>query len=389
MRKIYTVALIGAMTLSMAAVPQKKNKPKVKAEVPQLSEEQKARQMLRDEMLAGRVQKLVVIDSLSASAHGLPVRLSTPSGYLVAPGSEWDGVGFESEDGTLRLLARTDTAVARTENMRYPAQHIYETWRLLDGTWSEPQRIMPDVQDAAFPYMLSDGQTLYFASQTEPGLGHYDLFRANRDPETGEFMEPVNMGMPYNSPDDDFLLIVDEYSALGWLGTNRGREPRATAWPEFFYLYLPGELRINYDADTPGIEELGELSTLYRLRAEGDTVPGWRLTWAENADYTQKIEAMKKLPLALQRAKKVDSSDLFPEPYITSSGRVYHAYSELPDAASRQEAKDYFRRLKALRSAESELQQARADWQALRSQTAAETVQRAEQRVEKLRRELR
>jgi peptidoglycan-associated lipoprotein len=57
-----------------------------------------------------------------------------------------------------------------------------------------------------FPFMDTDGK-LYFASDGHAGLGRLDLFVANR--LSGGRIQIENMGMPFNSPADDFGLTID------------------------------------------------------------------------------------------------------------------------------------------------------------------------------------
>ena len=57
-----------------------------------------------------------------------------------------------------------------------------------------------------FPMFSPDGWTLYFASDGLYGMGGYDLYYSMRA-DDGSWGEPVNMGCPFSSPGDDFLLM--------------------------------------------------------------------------------------------------------------------------------------------------------------------------------------
>ncbi len=57
-----------------------------------------------------------------------------------------------------------------------------------------------------YPMLSPDGWTLYFASDGLYGMGGYDLYYSVRA-DDGSWGEPVNMGFPFSSPGDDFLLI--------------------------------------------------------------------------------------------------------------------------------------------------------------------------------------
>lgn len=69
-----------------------------------------------------------------------------------------------------------------------------------------------------FPYLAADG-TLYFASDGHGGYGKLDLFYTTR--RLGEWTAPVNLGVPFNSPKDDFGFIVDRDNRNGYFSSNR------------------------------------------------------------------------------------------------------------------------------------------------------------------------
>lgn len=71
-----------------------------------------------------------------------------------------------------------------------------------------------------FPYMLTDS-IMYFASDGHPGFGGLDLFRATLTPSGTWQVE--NMGMPVNSPADDFgITFADRSRQAGFFSSNRG-----------------------------------------------------------------------------------------------------------------------------------------------------------------------
>ena len=70
----------------------------------------------------------------------------------------------------------------------------------------------------AFPYVSSEGK-LYFASDGHPGLGRLDLFEAVR--KNGK-ISVENMGLPYNSPMDDFGLTFDANGNKYFASNRRG-----------------------------------------------------------------------------------------------------------------------------------------------------------------------
>lgn len=75
-----------------------------------------------------------------------------------------------------------------------------------DNAWAVPQNIGSGVNSAGnedFPSFAPNGTTIYFASDGLTGMGGWDLFSIEWDPENNTFTEPKNLGYPLNTPDDE------------------------------------------------------------------------------------------------------------------------------------------------------------------------------------------
>lgn len=91
---------------------------------------------------------------------------------------------------------------------------IYRCVRLPNGEWSKALNLGAPInteQDEDAPYLMPDGVTMYFSSNAHHSMGGFDIFRTVLDEETGIWSEPMNMGYPINSVDDDvfFTLSAD------------------------------------------------------------------------------------------------------------------------------------------------------------------------------------
>lgn len=71
----------------------------------------------------------------------------------------------------------------------------------------------------SFPYSRTDS-LLYFASDGHPGYGGLDLFKAKLN-TTGDYWSVENMGLPVNSPGDDFGITFGP-GETGFFSSNRG-----------------------------------------------------------------------------------------------------------------------------------------------------------------------
>lgn len=91
-------------------------------------------------------------------------------------------------------------------------RNIYATSHR-DTLWSLPSLLneeMTSASDEIYPVLSQDGKSLYFASRGLYGAGGYDLYVSNWDEALGDWGAPLNMGFPYSSPANDFLLAGSE-----------------------------------------------------------------------------------------------------------------------------------------------------------------------------------
>lgn len=75
--------------------------------------------------------------------------------------------------------------------------------------------------ELAYPFLLEDGTTLIYGRRTSQGLGGYDLYMTRLSGQGMSFLEPTLLGMPYNSPYNDYLLAYHESEDWGVLVSDR------------------------------------------------------------------------------------------------------------------------------------------------------------------------
>jgi outer membrane protein OmpA-like peptidoglycan-associated protein len=86
------------------------------------------------------------------------------------------------------------------------------------GVWSKPQNLGPKINtpgDEKTPFIHSDSETLYFSSNGRAGFGGYDIYYVRKD-EKGEWMEPENIGSPINGSSDDTGFFVSTDTKTGY-----------------------------------------------------------------------------------------------------------------------------------------------------------------------------
>lgn len=101
---------------------------------------------------------------------------------------------------------------------------IFMITRLNDSTWSEPENLGDVINtpfDEDYPYLHSDGVTLYFASKGHYSMGGYDLYRSTWSWNTQEWSEPENLDFPINSPYNDILFVASPNKKTAFFASDR------------------------------------------------------------------------------------------------------------------------------------------------------------------------
>jgi len=137
-----------------------------------------------------------------------------------------------------------------------------------DTVWSAPALLneqMTSASDEIYPMLSPDGTKMYFSSAGLYGIGGYDIYVSELDPETGDWSVPVNMGFPYSSPADDFLFVSTDDGKYSVFASTRDC-PKDSVW-----VYV-----LEYD-DMPvrrAVTDPDELKTIALLEPETGNADG-------------------------------------------------------------------------------------------------------------------
>lgn len=219
------------------------------------------------EMLSG-TERITIIDSMVVDADAFlsAYRLSVGCGTLaplasIAPtlvrnSTQGAMPAFLNDFGDRMVFADTDSA---------GLTKLYECFTSAAGM-ERPVRLTgmgSDDDDQAYPYLLSDGVTLYFAAQGEESLGGYDIFVTRRMSATGPFVKAENVGMPFNSPANDYMMVIDEQARIGWFVSDR-RQP---AGKVCIYRFVPNDVRQTLSPDTDSADDIRQQARITSIAA--------------------------------------------------------------------------------------------------------------------------
>lgn len=236
LRKITILLLAILLSLPMVAQKRKRNtKPKPAPVVEEPQEDPRITNMRE------MTQQIIIVDSIVVNKDQFlaSIRLSSECGQLMNTGAffrnQLQGTLYLNEMGNKVYFSQPDGH----------QQQLY-TADKLGNEWSKPQPLQglsEGIDEASYPFMLTDGLTFYFAGKGEESIGGYDIFMTRYDSRSGSFLKPENIGMPFNSEANDYMYAIDEANRIGYFVSDR-RQPEGKVC---IYIFIPSDTRKTYD----------------------------------------------------------------------------------------------------------------------------------------------
>jgi hypothetical protein len=103
------------------------------------------------------------------------------------------------------------------------ATDIFMVKKLPTGNWAVPQAIteINTKYKEDFPFMASDGKTLYFSSEGHSSMGGFDLFKTVYNEESNTWSAPKNLGYPINDSQDNRSISFSKDNRYGYISSCR------------------------------------------------------------------------------------------------------------------------------------------------------------------------
>jgi hypothetical protein len=194
---------------------------------------------------------------------------------------------------------------------------LFTQSKLLDK-WGDEKRLPAAINNSGsssnYPFILTDGVTIYYASEGNGSLGGYDLFVTRYNINSDTYLTPEQLGMPFNSLANDYMLAIDETKGLGWFVTDRNQPEGKVC----VYLFIPDEQRSRLENDDPATK---------RSRARITSIAD---TWKPATDYTELIRlAHAHVPSGNKEAHREFE-------FVINSNLVYYNWDDIqsPEAKS-------------------------------------------------------
>lgn len=260
-----------------------------------------------------RTEDIRIIDSLVVpKSDFLSVyNLSASSGSLIPVGEF-----FPERSKTDETLYKTE----RGDKIYYSGGsaasgiNLFTMEKLLD-TFGNEKKLPETVNKAknqAYPFVMSDGMTLYFASTDESSFGGYDLFVTRFNLASGAYLNPTQLNMPFNSPFNDYLIAFDEEKGLGWFASDRFQPADSVC----IYTFIPNTQVRLVESDDDGY-----LGRRARISAIADT-------WEEGTDY-RSLRSLAKQRTVSRQETGGDFS------FVINDQVTYHTLSDFRNEQAR------------------------------------------------------
>ena len=225
----------------------------------------------------------------------------------------------------------------------------------LGNDWSDsyelPERINGS-GDTNYPFVMTDGITTYFASTGDNSIGGYDIFVTRYNSASDTYLTPENIGMPFNSPFNDYMLVIDEFNNLGWFASDRYQPEDSVC----IYVFIPNESKRSYNYEGMETEAITKLARIQSIQD----------TWA---DETELKSALKRLETVIYQQPKMNRQVDFN--FVIDDKRTYNYLSDFKSVWAKDLFQKYQQKEADLHKQEQKLQELRDQYQKGNSSTKA------------------
>jgi len=261
-----------------------------------------------------RVEDVQVIDSMIVNKNDFlsAYVLSEESGTLT-PFCDFFQTGAPSSS-TVFMNQKGDKIFYAQETPEN-GYRLFTQSHLLDH-WGDEKALTINtdkIGEDNYPFVLSDGVTLYYGSTGGNSIGGYDLFVTRYNTTSDTYLTPEQLGMPYNSPDNDYMIVFDDVKKLGWFVSDRYQPEDQVC----VYLFIPNLNRSRID---------GEDIETKRARAMLNPIAA---TWKEGENFSNLIQlAHEVIPFGNTQIQKDFE-------FVISNDLVYYTLDEIRNPEAR------------------------------------------------------
>lgn len=358
-------------TKKSSASAAKTSTSAAKASKPELTPEEIAAKKLAEERekrmeeMLPNTRALVFVDSLVVDKDNFFSHLRIPSevGRYVTPEKLLTSAQAELRTGATAFVSSVGNTAYYSTPDTLGNLHMSVAYKN-SNEWTEPQLIeeLYGFNHQDYPFLQTDGVTLYFAATGDESLGGLDLFVTRYNEETRQYVRPQNLGFPYNSPANDYLLAIDEEVGIGALVTDR-RQPDDKVC---IYWFIAEGRRNIYDYE-PEDEEAEEIVRGFaEISSIADT----------QEDHEDAIAALRKAWEAALAAESANAVEQYR--FIIADSTVYTTLAQFVSEEARAAAKQWKEADSQLREMEKQQQKLRLSFASDKNEDTANALRKLE-----------
>lgn len=285
MKKISAYIILMALIVPVLSVSAQKRNQKAKAKVENVDP--------RIERMVAATQEIVFIDSIVVDKNRFLeyYNLNPESGRLM----NYDDFfgGKEQVNSYVHVNEMGNKCYFSIEDT-INGGRLY-TSDMLDNRWTQGAELQGIREEEKFesvnyPFMMADGTTLYFAAKGTESIGGYDIFVTRLDIESGQYLKPENIGMPFNSEANDYMYAIDELDSIGWFVTDRNQAEGKVC----VYMFIPSDTRQTYSPDEYSEDQIKSLARIERIAD----------TWKDGSAREKALKRLEAITNNKQKEKK-------------------------------------------------------------------------------------
>jgi len=258
------------------------------------------------ERMISRCEDIQIVDSIlvdKASFLNTFIIGEEAGAFTVSSGA----VVYENQLQDRRFYGKKDS----TEYLR-----LYSQIKIGDA-WAEERALnIPSEGEGNdnYPFVMPDGITMYFASTRNFSIGGYDLFVTRYNLNSDTYLAPNQMGMPFNSLYNDYLLVIDEENEIGYFVSDRFQPDNKV----IVYAFIPNEEYTSLPEDISGEERIS--------RAKITSVKD---SWKPGIDYSDYLKNIKE---SIEKQKERTQRDFS---FVINDNIIYYSLTDFESDAAK------------------------------------------------------
>ncbi|MDR1883767.1 MAG: tetratricopeptide repeat protein [Prevotella sp.] len=281
--------------------------------------EEKRREMTRLHRVVSNTEDIQIIDSVAID------KTDFLSAYKLSPGAgrlDYFNNVFSSNKAVESTVYFNEkkTGIYYSQPRKNGSYSLFSMEKLLDEYGNE-KMLSPGnfnlTGDINYPFVMTDGVTIYFAAKDYNSMGGYDLFVSRYNINNDTYLAPERLNMPFNSRYNDYMMAVDEEKGVGWFASDRFQPEGKVC----VYTFIPNKTVKIVESDDE------------KYVADRARIVSIKDTWIKGQDYSRLIALARKAP-----EEKVEAVRDFD--FVVNDEHTYYKFSDFKNKTARD---TYFR----------------------------------------------